>query len=48
MKAGAKYIIYSLSGAGAILIAAIIVYSWTGNLDFASGPLLAEVALGRG
>ncbi|MGI6517511.1 MAG: complex I subunit 5 family protein [Bacillota bacterium] len=48
MKAGAKYIIYSLSGAGAILIAAIIVYSWTGNLDFASGPLLAEGGLRPG
>lgn len=47
MKAGARYIIYSLSGAGAILIAIILTYSWTGGLDltrtldFAGGPILA-------
>ncbi|MDD4792762.1 MAG: proton-conducting transporter membrane subunit [Firmicutes bacterium] len=48
MKAGAKYIVYSLSGAGAILIAIIVVYSWTGNLDFAGGPLLAAGGLRPG
>lgn len=41
MKAGSKYILYSLSGAGAILIAIIITYNWTGNLDFSSGAILA-------
>ncbi|NMB11347.1 MAG: monovalent cation/H+ antiporter subunit D family protein [Firmicutes bacterium] len=48
MQAGAKYIIYSLSGAGAILIAIVITYGWTGNLDFAGGPLLANGGLRPG
>ncbi len=48
MKAGAKYIMYSLSGAGAILIAIAITYGWAGNLDFAEGPLLAGVGLRPG
>jgi multicomponent Na+:H+ antiporter subunit D len=48
IKAGSKYIIYSLSGAGAILIAIIIVYSWTGSLDFTGGPLLADCGLRPG
>lgn len=42
VKAGSKYILYSLSGAGAILIAIVITYRWTGNLDFAYGPILAN------
>ena len=41
IKAGTKYILYSLSGAGAILIAMVITYSWTGNLDFTSNAILA-------
>ncbi|HZJ84405.1 MAG TPA: proton-conducting transporter membrane subunit [Syntrophomonadaceae bacterium] len=41
MKAGSKYIIYSLSGAGAILIAMVITYSLTGNLDFIGKVILA-------
>jgi multicomponent Na+:H+ antiporter subunit D len=40
VKAGSKYILYSLSGAGAILIAIVITYRWAGNLDFAGGPIL--------
>ncbi len=41
VKAGAKYILYSLSGAGAILIAVVITYSWSGNLDFTGSPIFA-------
>ena len=41
MKAGSKYILYSLSGAGVILIAIVITYSWTGNLEFSGNPILA-------
>jgi multicomponent Na+:H+ antiporter subunit D len=44
VKAGSKYIIYNLSGAGAILIAIIITYSLSGNLDFSgvgTPPILA-------
>ncbi|MGO1469671.1 MAG: complex I subunit 5 family protein, partial [Tissierella sp.] len=41
IKAGSKYILYSLSGAGAILIAMVITYSWTGNLDFSGDAILA-------
>ena len=48
MKAGTKYIVYSLSGAGAILIAIVITYSLTGNLDFGGGALLADVSPGPG
>lgn len=48
MKAGAKYIIYSLSGAGAILIAIVVTYGWAGNLDFAGGPILASGGLRPG
>jgi len=40
-KAGTKYILYSLSGAGAILVAIVITSGWVGNLDFAGGPILA-------
>ena len=42
VKAGSKYILYSLSGAGAILIAIVVTYGWTGNLDFAGVPILAD------
>lgn len=48
IKAGSKYIIYSLSGAGAILIAIIITYSWSGNLDFTSGTAILEGFNGAG
>lgn len=41
VKAGAKYILYSLSGAGAILIAVVITYSWSGKLDFTGSPIFA-------
>lgn len=43
-KAGNKYILYSLSGAGAILTAIVITYGWTGNLDFANGAILSNNA----
>lgn len=39
-KAGSRYILYSLSGAGLILIAIAITYSWTGNLDLTGNPIL--------
>jgi len=42
VKAGSKYIIYNLSGAGAILIGIVVTYSWAGNLNFSYGPILAE------
>ncbi len=41
MKSGKKYILYSLSGAGVILIAIVITYSLAGNLDFAGNAILA-------
>lgn len=41
IKSGAKYILYSLSGAGAILIAIVTTYGWAGNLDFTGGPIFA-------
>jgi multicomponent Na+:H+ antiporter subunit D len=42
-RAGTKYIMYNLSGAGAILIAIIITYRFAGNPDFIEGPVLAGV-----
>lgn len=42
--AGTKYIMYNLSGAGAILIAIIITYRYAGNPDFTGGPVLAGVS----
>ena len=41
VKEGSKYILYSLSGAGAILIAIVVTYCYTSNLDFAGGSILA-------
>ncbi|MFY9494394.1 MAG: proton-conducting transporter membrane subunit [Limnochordia bacterium] len=41
VKAGAKYIIYSLSGAGALLAAIVITHALTGHSDFTSVPVLA-------
>ena len=41
IKAGSKYILYSLSGAGALLIAIVITYSWTGNLEFTGNAILS-------
>lgn len=41
MKAGSKYILYSLSGAGILLIAIVTTYSLTGNLDYAGKAILA-------
>ena len=41
IKAGSKYILYSLSGAGAILIAIIMTYSMSGNLEFAGNAILS-------
>lgn len=41
VKAGSKYILYSLSGAGAILVALVMTYSRAGNLDFSSKAILA-------
>lgn len=43
MKAGSKYILYNLSGAGVILIAIGTTFVWTGNLDFSSSPILQSV-----
>jgi multicomponent Na+:H+ antiporter subunit D len=48
MEAGTKYILYSLSGAGAILIAIVITHKLTGNLDFRGGAILADVGLRPG
>lgn len=41
IKAGSKYILYSISGAGAILIAIVMTYSLSGNLDFTGDAILA-------
>lgn len=44
LKAGNRYIIYSLVGAGFILAGLIATWIWTGgNLSFGAMPLLAEV-----
>lgn len=43
IKSGSKYILYSLSGASAILIAMVITYSWSGNLDFSGSPILSNL-----
>lgn len=43
IKAGKRYIAYSLSGAGAILIAIVLTYSLSGNLDFSGKAILAGV-----
>ena len=43
VKAGSKYIIYSLSGAGAILVAMVVTYLLAGSLEFTGRPLLAAV-----
>lgn len=40
VRAGSKYILYSLSGAGAILIGIVLTYMFAGKLDFAGGPIL--------
>ena len=40
IKAGTKYILYSIFGAGIILVAIVITYKWTGNLDFTNQPIL--------
>lgn len=42
MKAGSKYIVYSLSGAGAILVGMVITYLLAGNLDFTGTAILAN------
>ena len=47
IKAGRKYILYSLSGAGAILIAMVLTYTWTGNLEFTSSAILAGLTGSR-
>ncbi len=44
MKAGSKYILYSLSGAGAILIAIVVTYNLTGNVDFTRNAILAGLS----
>ncbi|HHY09755.1 MAG TPA: monovalent cation/H+ antiporter subunit D family protein, partial [Firmicutes bacterium] len=44
MQAGKKYILYSLSGAGAILIAIVMTYARAGHLSFAGGPILQNSA----
>jgi multicomponent Na+:H+ antiporter subunit D len=41
MKAGKKYIIYSLSGAGAILFAIVCTYRLAGTLNFTNVPILS-------
>lgn len=43
MKSGSKYILYSLSGAGAILFAMVITYGYAGNLDFTGTAILANL-----
>lgn len=42
-RAGTKYILYSLSGAGAILIAMVITYRLAGKFDFSGNAILASV-----
>lgn len=40
-RSGAKYIMYSLFGAGAILVAMVLTYSWSGSLDLTGDAILA-------
>ena len=49
VKAGTKYIIYHLSGAGAILLGIVILHFWVGGpLEFAKEALLAGADLRPG
>lgn len=40
MRAGKKYILYSLSGAGLLLVAIVLTYHQEGNLAFGARPIL--------
>lgn len=40
MRAGKKYILYSLSGAGLLLVAIVLTYHQAGNLAFGARPIL--------
>ena len=40
MKSGKKYILYSLSGAGLLLVAIVLTHHLAGNLAFGAGPIL--------
>ncbi len=48
VKAGSKYIIYSFSGAGALLIAIVMTYARAGHLDFFTGPPILAGQAGQG
>lgn len=42
IKAGSKYIVYNLLGAGLILIGIILTYVFSGNLEFSSAAILKD------
>jgi multicomponent Na+:H+ antiporter subunit D len=48
IKAGTTYILFSLSGAGLLLIANVITYAWSGNIDFGTLPILSAVGVRTG
>lgn len=46
LKAGRKYILYSFSGAGVLLLAIVITYALAGHLNFSTTPILADSGSG--
>lgn len=46
-ESGLRYIMYSLSGAGAILVGIVMVYSMSGNLNFTGNPILSGFTGGQ-
>lgn len=48
IKAGRKYLIYTLPAGLLLIAAAVMIYNETGSLDFAAGGILADAAFSGG